>query len=145
MPTPIEAAIEFVHDYGAVTFMQLADHLSGLPIHGDEVMTVGRHAVGDGATMTAMSNPPNVVLWNGAAAEFLAVIEQMLAQEPRVVLERTSVERYMHGGMQLLADYTDDGREEILLPAVDFGDEIAAEGYDGPTWLPVLFTWAGAE
>jgi hypothetical protein len=127
--------------------MELADHLQarGVSIHGGMTMILGRHAVGDGVVMTRPSNPVNVVLWNGASAEFLRIIECMLKREPRVVLERTDVEHYRLSGMVLLEDYTDDGRPETPLPSIDFGPEIATDGYEAPTWLPVLFAWTGPD
>jgi hypothetical protein len=143
----VDAAIEFVHDRGAVTFMDLADHLQvrGVEIHGRMTMILGRHAVGDGIVMTRPSNPLNVVLWNGGSAEYLRILELILNRDPRVVLERTSVERYALDGMVLLEDYTDDSRPETRLPSIDFYDELATHGYEIPTWLPVMFAWAGGD
>ncbi|ORB68803.1 hypothetical protein [Mycolicibacterium tusciae] len=141
----VEAAIDLVRDQGAVTVMDVADEVSqfGIRILGKETMTIGNHAVGDGVGTTPMADPPNVVLWNCGTVEFLAVIEAMLAKEPRIVLERTDAATYEAGGMVLLEDYTDDGREGVRLPAIDFGDELFVDGYLVPTWLPVMFAWSG--
>jgi hypothetical protein len=145
----IDTCVEYVHEWGAATFMELADAVDcSVNVHGEETMTVGTHPVGNGVTMTPMSNPCNVVLWNGAAAEFLAVIEGMLAREPRVVLERTSCENHCICGTVLRTHYNDeDGDEEDgpRLPVIDFGDPIAADGYAEPHWLPVMFAWAGRD
>lgn len=144
----VDATIEFVHDQGPVTFMELADNLSatgGVSIRGDMTMVLGRHAVGDGIVMTRLSNPLNVVLWNCGSADFLHIIELMLDREPRVVLERTSVEHYALKGAVLVEDYTEDARPETCLPSIDFDDELGADGYEVPTWLPVLFAWAGPD
>ena len=143
----IDTCVAHVHEYGAATFMDLADRVYsrlGGDIHGQETMTVGTHAVGNGFTMLSMSNPPNVVVWNGATTIFLEVIEGMLAREPRVVLERTYAHRYDGDGMVLRTHY---GPEEYgpRLPVLDFGDPIAADGYDMPHWLPVMFAWAGTD
>lgn len=93
--------------------------------------------------MTGMSDPRNVVLWNCGTPELLAVIEAML-DDPRVVIERTTVEHYRLSGMELIEDYdVEYAEEEVPLPAVDFGDEITPDGYDTPTWVPVMFAWAG--
>jgi hypothetical protein len=76
-PRAVEAAINCVKTRGAVTFMELHDHLSGrfgLPVGlcGDEVMTVGNRSIGDRVTQTPMSDPPNVVLWNCGSPDSLA-------------------------------------------------------------------------
>lgn len=153
-PRAVEACVDLVEERGAVTFMELHDHLSyrlGLPVDlkGDEVMTIGHHSIGDGVTMTPMSDPPNVILWNCGSPEFIAVLEAMLEREPRVVLERTSVDLYRGNGMQLIEDYDEDQDDytEVLLPALDFSGEAVAEidpaGYDTRHWVPVMFAWAG--
>ena len=130
--------------------MDLADTLDcSVDIHGEETMTVGAHPVGNGVNMTPMSNPPNVVLWNGAAAEFLAVIEGMLAREPRgwslsALMPITTA----HWGMVLQTHYNNAyGEEENgpRLPVIDFGEPIAVDGYAEPHWLPLMFAWAGAD
>jgi hypothetical protein len=60
------------------------------------------------------------------------------------VIERTTVEHYRLSGMELIEDYdVEYAEEEVSLPAVDFGDEITPDGYDTPTWVPVMFAWAG--
>jgi hypothetical protein len=146
----IDTCAEYVREWGAATFMELADAVGcGVDIHGEETMTVGTHPVGNGVSMSPMSNPPNVVLWNGAAAEFLAVIEGLLAREPRVVLERTDANIYTTiDGMVLQAHYNRaDGEEEDgpRLPVIDFDDPIARDGYAKPHWLPVMFAWAGPD
>ncbi|OBB71570.1 hypothetical protein [Mycobacterium sp. 852014-52144_SCH5372336] len=139
----VGAAIELVETEGAITFMRLADRVDdrfGIEIHGDKTMTIGNHTVGDGTTMTTVADPTNVVLWNGAAPQFLELVEAVLA-ERHVVLERTTVEHYRLSGMELLEDYSDDGHEEVPLPAIDFGDDLGVDGYEVPTWLPVMFAW----
>jgi hypothetical protein len=151
-PRAVEAAIEYVEERGAVTFMELHDHLAGPQFgrifSGEETMTIGHHSIGNGVTMTPMSDPPNVVLWNCGSPELLAVIEAMLA-DGRVVIERTSVELYRGEGMVLLEDYDEDQDDykEVRLPALDFSEESVAEidpaGYDTPHWVPVMFAWAG--
>jgi hypothetical protein len=147
-PQAVEAAIEYVEEQGAVTFMGLHDRLAGQfgPrfFTGDETMTIGHHSIGNGVTMTPMSDPPNVVLWNCGSPELLAVIEAML-DDPRVVIERTTVEHYRNNGMQLIEDYNEDQDDytEVLLPALDFSEEIDPAGYVTPHWAPVMFAWAG--
>ena len=150
-PRAVEAAIDYVEEQGAVTFVQLADELNvqvGVPLTGEETMTLGCHPLGDGKTQTRLPNPRNVVLWNCGSPELLAVIEAMLADR-HVVLERTSVDLYRRGGMQLLEDYDEDqdDYQEVLLPALDFSQEAVAEidpdGYDTPHWVPVCFAWTG--
>ena len=65
----IDICVGHVQEYGAATFMDLADAVRCcMDIHGEETMTVGTHPVGNGFTMSSMSNPPNVVVWNGATA-----------------------------------------------------------------------------
>jgi hypothetical protein len=150
-PRAVEAAINYVEEWAAVTFMELADELNvqvGVPATGEETMTLGCRPLGDGQTQTRLPNPRNVVLWNCGSPELLAVIEAMLA-DGHVVLERTSVEHYRRGGMQLIEDYDEDQDDctEVPLPALDFSAEAVAEidpaGYDTPPWVPVLFAWAG--
>ena len=140
-PPAVAMCIEHVRDRGACTFMELIDMFPDyfMPVFGKETMTVGVHPVGDGVTMTPMFNPPNVVLWNTSSPEFILVIEATLAHERRVVIERTGVEQYR--GSKLI----EDCNVKIPLPVIDFDEEIAAEGYDEPHFLPAVFAWAGAE
>ena len=68
----------------------------------------------------------------------------MLAREPRVVLERTDAQSYDADGMVLRTHYESE-EYGPRLPVLDFGDPIAADGYETPHWLPVMFAWAGTD
>lgn len=50
-PRAVEAAIDYVEEQGAVTFMELTDKLNsefGVPATGTEVMTIGHHSLATG-------------------------------------------------------------------------------------------------
>ena len=140
----VKDAIEFVHDQGAVDFVDLAEYLRarGVPSDGELTLLLGKHAIGDGVFTTQPLNPRNVVLWHHGSAELMTIIELILHREPQVVLERTDVEHYRRSGVERLM-YHANGSSP--LPAVDFGEELVAGGYEEPTWLPVMFAWAGVE
>lgn len=104
-------------------------------------MALGRHAVA-GVPATAGSRRDDLVVWNGGDAQFIAVIEAMLATEPRVGLERTSVDYSYRGGMCLCKYYDGEYGDGPPLPAVDIGAPVKGH-YHEPHWLPVLFSWAG--
>ena len=67
LPHAVEAAIDYMEKWGAVTFMGLADELNvqvGVPATGEETITLGCRPLGHGQTQTRFRNPRNVVLWN---------------------------------------------------------------------------------
>lgn len=138
----VHQAVEFVRDQGAVDFIRMTEMLQsqGVAIHGGMRMMLGRHPVGNGVTILQVPNPRNVVLWNCGSAELVSLLELVLGREPRVVLERTYVDHYRLSAMRRLENYTGDACLDQL-PAIDFG-AVAADGYDVPTWLPVMFAWS---